>query len=164
MSDEEYQGPPAEEYAKHLKAIMEQEALLRAADAAPDEPRSPFLARVPVVAIVSMLFVTVVAHNIRAWTPDPVPQPVAMQERTSQVSLLVASQRIESFQDQHGRLPASLEEAGLHAENLQYQVEGDSFRLIAPAPAPGAPPAVYESEAGAAAIVRQLAEPIPAGG
>lgn len=164
MSDQERQGPPAEEYAQHLKAIMEQEALLRAADAAPDEPANPFLARVPVVAIVSLLFVTVVAHNVQAWTPDPVPQPVAMQQRTAQVSLLVAGQRIEAFRDENGRLPTSLEEAGLPGAGLQYEVDGDSYRLVVPGEGGAPPRAVFQSEDGPANLVRSLTERLPADG
>lgn len=164
MTENERQGPSAEEYARHLKAIMEQEALIRAADAAPAEPSNPFLARIPVVVIVSLLFVTVVTHNVRAWTPDPAPQPVAMQERTAQVSLLVAGQRVEAFRAEHGRLPASLEEAGLPATTLQYQVDGDRYRLVVPDPDGGAPRATFESDAGPEAIVRRLTEPLPTDG
>jgi hypothetical protein len=113
------------------------------------------------VVIVSLLFVTVVAHNVRAWTPDPVPQPVVMQQRTAQVSLLVAGQRIEAFRTEHGRLPTSLEEAGLPSTNLQYSVDGDRYQLVVPGAEASSPRAVYDSDSGVEAIVRDLAENLP---
>jgi hypothetical protein len=161
MSDEQLRGESSrEEYVEHLKAIMEQEALIRAANEAPEEPPNPFLARVPVVAIVALLFSTVVAHNVRAWTPDPAPQAVALQERTAGVSLLVAAQRIEDYREEHGELPATLADAGLGEDAFRYDVFGDRFELET-IEGPGQSSAIYRSEDGPAAIVEQLAEPFP---
>ncbi len=163
MSEEQLPGGSSrEEYVEHLQAIMEQEALIRAANEAPDEPTNPFLARVPVVAIVALLFSTVVAHNVRAWTPEPAPQAVALQERTAGVSLLVAAQRIEEYREEHGDLPATLEDAGVSAGAFRYRVSGDRFELET-VEGVGRSSAIYRSEAGPAELVEQLASPLRSG-
>jgi hypothetical protein len=141
---------------------MEQEAMIRAANEASEKPPKPYLARVPVVAIVALLFSTVVAHNVRAWTPDPVDQTVALQDRADQVSLLVAAQRIEAFRREEGRLPASLEEAGLADDAYEYRVDGTRYELRLAEEGGGQE--VYESETGPEALVRRLAEPLPEDG
>jgi len=165
MTEHDPRDPPEQEYVEHLKAILEQEALIRAADAQKSEPVTPFLTRVPVVAIVALIFGTVVTQNVRAWTPEPVHQPVAAQARANQLSVLVASQEVERFREEHGRLPASLEEVGLPVDAYEYVVAGEQYQLRPAGSRAGeSPGSTYDSRTGPADVLRALAEPIPTDG
>ena len=47
------------------------------------------------------------------------------------VSAMVATQAVEAFREEHGRLPRSLEEAGLSDDLLEYELRGDGYTLRA---------------------------------
>lgn len=164
MSEEDrQQRRPGQEHVDQLKAILEQEALIRAANAAPSEPPDPFLTRIPVVAIVALIFGTVVAHVIRTWNEPPPMPPAVVQVRTDKLSVLTAGQRIEAFRQTHGRLPRDLAEAGLSQDRYVYTTSGDDFEImVAPEPGEsGESSPRYNSSVGPATIIQELAKPLP---
>ena len=152
---------PGHEYARHIQAVLERDREIRAAEAFRPPPRQPLLLRGPVMGVTAVLFGAVLAYNARAWNPTPPPQPRIVQETSLQVSVLVASQMIESYRRENGRLPASLAEVGLPEDAFTYRTFGDEYEIFAS----GEDAVVrYDSELGPEGLLRHLPEPVIPGG
>jgi len=120
------------------------------------EPRTPFLTRPPVVGVVTLAFLAVVAWNIVRLRTEP-PLPTAEEgARAVPAAMYVAAQTIETFRDEHGRLPATLEEAGLPPGEFQYSVDGDQYHLAMEG---GGQTEEFQSQDGMEALLEALAFP-----
>ena len=68
-----------------------------------------------------------------AWffTPPPAPESIQIQEASVRLMLVREASRVRSYKAAHGRLPATLVEAGSPVGNIDYTKQGDStFRLV----------------------------------
>lgn len=68
-----------------------------------------------------------------AWffTPPPEPESMQIQEASVRLMLVREASRVRRYRAEHGRLPATLAEAGSPVTNLTYLTQGDStFRLV----------------------------------
>ena len=65
------------------------------------------------------------------FTPPPPPESVQIQEASVRLMLVREASRIRQYKAAHGRLPATMVEAGSSAGNVDYTRQGDStFRLV----------------------------------
>lgn len=95
------------------------------------EAKPPILTRPPVIGAVALIFVAVVAWNVNLLlTPTPPPTPVE-EAAVLPTALFAASQSVEAFRSENGRLPNDLEEAGLQPGSFQYRIAGDEYFLSA---------------------------------
>jgi len=111
------------------------EALLNAAQAAVSDAREKagrvrrgetrfkriFLMVVSMVLFGGSVYV-LAARPPWLFTPPPAAEPVALQDASARLLLAREAQRIRSYRTEHGRLPATLDEAGSPAreEDLTY--------------------------------------------
>ena len=68
-----------------------------------------------------------------AWVfaPSPTPESLAIQDASLRLTMANASQRVQHFRKQNGRLPESLAETGTQGANLHYGRLGASdYRLV----------------------------------
>jgi hypothetical protein len=63
--------------------------------------------------------------------PPPPPAPsLAVREASMRVALVLHAQRVQTFRQQHGRLPLSAREAGLSDEDIAYRkIDDQSFEV-----------------------------------
>lgn len=102
------------------------------AQARPDGPPAPpLLTRPPVILGITVAFVAVTAWNLSLARKAPAPLAEATVTETLQTSLMLATQAVEAFRQEHGRLPASMEELGFPANGFDYRVIGDDYELRA---------------------------------
>lgn len=142
------------EYADHILAITRRAAELDDADKRRREaPPPPAATRAPVFLAVLALFAVVVIWNVRAWSPEPEPLPRPIQETALEISLLMATQMVEQYRQETGRLPTSLEEAGVPEDAFTYRLQGDSYELFA---SEGGVTVRYDSVDGAEALLERL--------
>jgi len=69
-----------------------------------------------------------------AWffTPPPPPESVQIQEASVRLMLVREATRVRRFRVEHGKMPATLEEAGSTIGSVHYMAQGDStFKLMA---------------------------------
>lgn len=65
------------------------------------------------------------------FTPPPPPESVQIQEASVRLMLVREASRVRQYKAAHGRLPATLVEAGSPVSNVDYTKHGDStFRLV----------------------------------
>ena len=65
------------------------------------------------------------------FTPPPPAESVQIQEASVRLMLVREASRVRNYRAAHGKLPASLEEAGSEVGNVDYIAQGDSaFRLV----------------------------------
>ncbi|MFQ5535975.1 MAG: hypothetical protein ACE5GJ_00865 [Gemmatimonadota bacterium] len=161
------QNPNAEsagsgdDYAREIRAVLERASELEQAQGHSVTLRKPVLSRPPVVFALGVIFAVVVAWNVAVWRAPPAPLPPAVEEASTQVSLMVASQIVEAFRQEHGRLPATLEEAGLPPGTFSYRVEGDEYILET---VDAAVDARFDSREGPVSILRSMGMTPPAEG
>lgn len=66
------------------------------------------------------------------FTPPPAPESVQIQEASVRLTLVREASRVRRYRSDHGKLPATLAEAGSPLTNVNYTTHGDSaFRLVA---------------------------------
>lgn len=116
------------DYADNIREIMDRAARTDASVPAPP-PASPVLTRGPVVAVVTAVFLLVVGYNLRTLQTPPPPLPVEEAEVSASLTVVVATQAVEAYRKEHGRLPASLAELGFPTEGLEYTVRGDAYEI-----------------------------------
>ncbi|MFO7895075.1 MAG: hypothetical protein R6U63_15280 [Longimicrobiales bacterium] len=93
------------------------------------ERRGPYWPVVVLLAITAWLWLFPPAF-LRLEPPPP--QPVAQEEAALRFTMYVQAQRIKAFQEENGRLPGSLEEAGPPLPNMRYTVlHTDLYQLTA---------------------------------
>lgn len=84
-------------------------------------------------AVILMAIGAYLAIMKPAWVfaPSPAPESLAIQEAGLRLSMANASQRVQHFWRQNGRLPESLTEAGARGGSLLYSRLGASdYRLV----------------------------------
>ena len=65
------------------------------------------------------------------FTPPPPPESVQIQEASVRLMLVREASRVRRYRAEHGKLPATLEEAGSTLTSITYTPQGDStFRLV----------------------------------
>lgn len=118
------------EYADSVQEVLERAAEAEAARGQKSTPSNPALSSGPVLGGVALVFAAVVFYNVQALSGPAVPVTPEEAEVSSGISVMIATQAIEAYREEHGRLPESLEELGFPTGSLNYQVEGDTYRLI----------------------------------
>jgi hypothetical protein len=109
------------EYADAVRGVLERAAEIEGAAAEHATPSEPFLHRTPIVLTVFVTFVGVIGFNV--WLtrrPQVPPVPPRVEEATAQVSAMIATQVVETFQEENEKLPDSLDELGLPEEQFDY--------------------------------------------
>ena len=80
--------------------------------------------------IVALIFIAVAAWNVK-FLLAPAPGPTSTEEAAVlPTALFAASQSVEAFRTEHGRLPKDAAEAGL-PPSFQYRIAGDEYVLSA---------------------------------
>lgn len=98
---------------------------------AESKPRRPFLTRPPVIAGVTVVFLGIVAWNLAVFfQPPAVPTPQE-EAQVLPAGLFAATQSVEAFRQENGRLPMSAAEAGLPEGTFQFHSAGDEYVLTA---------------------------------
>jgi len=65
------------------------------------------------------------------FTPPPPPESVQIQEASVRLMLVREASRIRTYRASHGKLPATLAEAGSIITTINYTAQGDTaFRLV----------------------------------
>jgi hypothetical protein len=157
MRPDPQQRPSGSEYADAIKGVLE-----RAAVADQDfvtVPRKPLLTRPPVVAAVAVGFLAMLALNLFNFRRSPPQPPIQVQEATAQVSLLLAVHMIQTFQEEHGQLPGSLDDIGLSADEFTYSITGGGHFLVVAGR--GEATFLYDSREGPENILGDI--PLPGG-
>lgn len=89
--------------------------------------------RVPV-----LLFLFVLLAGFGTWNflriTQPAELPVVQAERAARAQLFLIASSLDRYRQDQGRLPSSLEEAGLDATGVEYRLEGGRYLLIVRAP------------------------------
>jgi hypothetical protein len=66
-----------------------------------------------------------------AFPTQPPPESMAMKEASLRIGMANAAQHLERYRQRTGRMPATLAEAGAHAEGLAYELVGENgWRLV----------------------------------
>jgi hypothetical protein len=113
----------------HVEEVMDRVAESSSARGMERDDRPPLLTRAYVLIPLVLLFLGVWGWNIAQWGAPPEALPPAEEENVQRVSLFVASRVIESYRSEHGRLPVSLEEAGLTHPAMEYRREGEIYTI-----------------------------------
>ena len=119
---------PGSDYSDAVRQVMERAAQADAAQA-PVRLRRPVLTRPPVVAALAAVTVAVGAWNVSQWRTEPVPLPPQHVEAALDVSVLAATQAVEQYREEHGRLPTSLQELDF-PPGLRLEVSGEGYRIV----------------------------------
>ena len=96
-----------------------------------DEPEStdrPGNALAKPIAL-GIVFLGVMVWNVFLLQSRAEPLSPVETRRSEGVLVFVATQAVEGFEAEHGRLPASLEEAGIDTPGLVYSVDPDGFSV-----------------------------------
>lgn len=121
---------PAPEWQSAVREVMDDVAERRAR-----RPRPLRTARWQplVLGVLSALFVGVGIWNILWYQDFHRPAFSAAQvEESLRASIFLTVLGLESHRSRTGTYPASLEEVGLDAPDLEYRLEGQEFVLLAP--------------------------------
>ena len=68
-----------------------------------------------------------------AWffTPPPPPESVQIQEASVRLMLVREATRVRRYRSEHGKMPATLQDAGSTVNSVSYMAQGDSgFKLV----------------------------------
>jgi len=117
------------EYAKSVQDVLAHAAEVDKAAGHRTSPRKASAASGPVLGVVALIFAAVVYYNVRLFTAEPAPLTPQQAEMSSGISLMIATQAVEAYRTEHGRLPESLEELGFPAGSMAYRVSGDEYEL-----------------------------------
>jgi hypothetical protein len=83
------------------------------------------------LAIFGVGFYILAMRPLWFFTPPPPPESVQIQEASVRLMLVREASRVRNYRAAHGKLPATLEEAGSTITTITYTVQGDSaFRLV----------------------------------
>ena len=95
------------------------------------EPRKPFLTRTPVMAGVGAAFLGVVVWNLFVFFQPPVAPTPQEEAEVLPAGLFTATQAVEAFRQENGRMPMTAEEAGLPEGSFEFHSAGDEYVLTA---------------------------------
>jgi hypothetical protein len=116
-------------------------ALLEAAQAAVEDarsraerdgsrPRGPrYFSLILAAAAIGLGFYMLAARPAWFLTPPPPPEPPALQQASARLAIAREASLIEQYRAEHGRLPATLAEAGSSAVGVLYQPIGNAYQL-----------------------------------
>lgn len=79
--------------------------------------------------VLGVVFSGVMAWNVVSFRSSAAPLSPVEARRSEGVLVFVATQAVEGFEVEHGRLPVSLDEAGIEASGLVYSVRPDGFSI-----------------------------------
>lgn len=83
----------------------------------------------PKLAVVTVLFLAVVAWDFRAWVAPPEPMPAAQERENLAWVVADAVESVEDFWVDEGRLPTPADAVDLLGEDITYVVAGDGFSI-----------------------------------
>ncbi len=154
-------GPhDSEAYARHIQEIMERVADLEAqVQGKRTAHRGSPLTRAPFVAAVALVFGAVATWDYLTLTREPEPLPPSEARSSLQVSVMVVTQAVEAYREEHGTLPASLDELGLPpgaAGILEYHRNGKDYEVTGMM---GAHRIRFRSEEGPLSLLQRLGPP-----
>ncbi len=142
------------EYADAMRDVLERAAESDASQETSSAPREPLLQRTPVVLTVFVTFVGVMVFNVwLARSPRRLASGQAAAEATAQISVMIASQVVEAYANEHGEPPASLGDVGL--PEGQYGPDGE-YQLSVEV---GNASVAYDSRTGPVGLLQQLVAP-----
>lgn len=134
-------GPPATAEKRALleafDSVLKTQAELREAERAAAEAlrRGRGASRLLMVVCTTIILFTGVYLYVERpeWVfPQPAtPESLAVREASLRITIANAAQHVERYRKQSGTLPASLQQAGAHAEDIGYQRTSTGYRLLA---------------------------------
>ena len=142
------------EYADSVHGVLKRAAEADAAQGQQIEPKRAILTRGPVLAVLGVVFAGVVFYNIQSFKPPPPAVTPEQAQLTSGISVMIATQAIEAYREEHGRLPESLAELGFPDGSLEYRVSGEDYELSVAME--GGAPVEFSSEEGPLGILKEM--------
>jgi hypothetical protein len=123
-------NPAAAESASKVRGIVQEFLEAKQRESAPKTSRlRPEVMR-------RWLYVILVAGCAVVWlAPVPVPAPVTIERSAERVQaearvlLVLAAWRIREYETRHGKLPKTLQQAGVGFPGMQYRLSGPGFEL-----------------------------------
>ncbi len=106
--------------------VEEVQSTIRDDEPEATEPRGNSMARPIALGVV---FVAVMIWNVFLLQASADPLSPVETQRSEGVLVFVATQAVEGFRADNGRLPAALSEAGIDAPGLVYRVGPDGFSI-----------------------------------
>lgn len=92
-------------------------------------PAKPFLARPAVAVTLMVVFVAILAVDVYMRTRPPAPPTSVELESAARIETGIAALRIEAFNEEHGRYPESLAEAGIQLVGVEYSRTAQGYTL-----------------------------------
>ena len=146
------------DYADAISGVLERAAEIEGAKGAAIEAKTPILARPPVVVGVTLVFAAMMFFNLRSSGREVPQLPPEAERASAQVSVMVATQALQAYRDEHGELPASLEDVGLSEELYDYDPGTDGhFELRTTI---GGATVRYDSREGVESLLRSMGRPV----
>jgi len=142
------------EYAASVRQVLERAAESEAAKGQQIGPRRSILTSAPALTALAMTLAGVVFYNVQFFKPQPEAVTPEQAEITSGVSVMIATQAIEAYREEHGRLPESLATIGFPDGSLEYRVNGESYELAVAME--GGEPVEFSSEEGPLGILKEM--------
>jgi len=150
--------PSGSDYADAMRGVLERAAEVDGAHGITASTKGPLLSRPPVVASVFIVFVGVMVFNLQSSRRKIPPIPPQAEAAAAQISVMIGTQVVEAYREEHGELPASLEDVGLEDEAYVYSRSSDGhFELGA---AVGSTRVRYDSREGPVSLLRAMGLPI----
>jgi hypothetical protein len=146
------------DYADAMRDVLDRVAESNASEEAASTPKEPLLHRTPVVLTVFVTFVGVMVFNVwLARDPRRLASARSAEEATAQMSVMIASQVVDAYEQEHGEPPASLRDIGLPDGQYEYNVGPDGeYKLSVEV---GNASVSYDSRTGPVGLLQQLVAP-----
>ena len=148
--------PSSSDYADHVRGILERAAEVEAAQGA-ETAQGKSVGNPLVLGVLAIGLVAVIIYNIQFSTGPLVPLTAEEAERATGITLMVATQAIEAYRQEHGVLPGSLEELGFPEGSIAYTVSGSEYALGAATEESDT--VRFSSEEGPMGILREMGLP-----
>jgi len=100
-------------------------------------PPKPFFARPPVAASLMAVFIAILSMNVYIMTRPVEPPTRAELDSAARMETATAALQIEAYKQAHGGYPASLGDAGVRFQGVDYARTSDGFILSANGGPPG---------------------------
>jgi len=142
------------EYADSVLQVLERAAEADAAKGQQIEARRPVLTSGPALAVLALTFAGVIFYNVQFFKAQPEAVTPEQAELTSGISVMIATQAIEAYREEHGRLPESLAAIGFPDGSLEYRVNGEDYHLAVAME--GGEPVEFSSEEGPLGILKEM--------
>lgn len=86
----------------------------------------PWVAAILCALVLALAALYAISENRKSPTTAS-----AMKEASARFSIYLVAEGLQAYKDSTGTFPATLEQAGLDEEGIQYVTDGSSYRLIA---------------------------------